>query len=62
MTKIEAAKYILTSWRDGADSFSARYVMVKLVCLGFPARTADVLRVCRAYCDSETENKTYGRR
>ena len=65
MTKIEAAKYILKLWMDkdyGADNFHAQWVMFRLVCLGYPAKTAEILMVARAYCDSETENKTYGHR
>jgi len=61
MTKIDACKYVLKIWIDpdrGPDAFNAGAVMLWLVMLGYPCTRAGVLKVARAYCDSETENKT----
>lgn len=63
MQSVEAAKYILKLWTDpdlGPDDFHAAEIMLRLVMLGAPVSTSDVLLVARAYCDSETENRTMG--
>lgn len=64
VTKTEAAAYILKLWTDetlGPNDFHAQEVMLRLVMLGVPVSTADVLLVARAYCDSQTENRCLGR-
>jgi hypothetical protein len=61
MSKIDAYRYILRIWLDRPDAFNASAVMLWLVMLGFPCTRQGVLKVARAYCDSETENKSYGR-
>ena len=65
MSKIEAARYILNVWIDrdrGADDFNAAALMVQLVMLGVPVSRADVLLVARAYCDSQSENRSIGKK
>ena len=64
MTKIDAYRYVLRIWIDpdrGPDAFNASAIMFWLVLLGFPCNRAGVLKVARAYCDSETENRRLGR-
>jgi hypothetical protein len=64
MSKIDANRYILSIWIDqklGPDDFHAAELMLRLVMLGYPCTKSHVLSVARAYCDNETENKTYGR-
>jgi hypothetical protein len=60
MTKIDACRYILKVWLDperGPDSWNATALMVYLVMLGFPCTRQGVLKVARAYCDSQSENR-----
>jgi hypothetical protein len=60
MTKIDAYKYILQIWVDpdrGPDDFNGTLIMLWLVMLGFPCTRAGVLKVARAYCDSQSENR-----
>ena len=61
MSKIDACKYILRIWIDRPDAFNASAVMLWLIMLGFPCTRQGGLKVARAYCDSETENRNYGK-
>ncbi len=60
MSKIDAYKYILRIWTDpdrGPEDFNAAMIMLWLVMLGYPCTKGMVLKVARAYVDSETENR-----
>jgi hypothetical protein len=65
MKKVDAYKYILRIWTDsslGPEDFNAEDLMLRLVMLGYPCTKGTVLKVARAYCDSETENRGIGRK
>jgi hypothetical protein len=65
MSKIDAYRYILRIWTDsslGPDDWNAADLMLRLVMLGYPCTKGTVLKVARAYCDSETENRGLGRK
>ena len=60
MSKIDAYRYILKIWVDpdrGPDDFNSSMIMLWLVMLGFPCTRQGVLKVARAYCDSQSENR-----
>jgi hypothetical protein len=41
---------------------SVAYSCVQALCLGMPMSRADFLEIVKQYCDSSSENSTYGRR
>lgn len=62
MTTQEVSIKILSKWLNGAENFNSQALMMMAICLGVPMKKRDVLNIVRAYCDRETENRTYGKR
>ena len=54
MTDNEAVARIVSAWLRDVPPLS---IMMHLICLGYPVRKAEVMRVIKAYVDNSTENK-----
>ena len=57
----------LCRWRVFAVKWWRMDINIWFACihatmLGMPMRRADFLKIVREYCDSETENNSYGKR
>lgn len=58
MTQDEIVAFVVRRWRD---DHAPKAIMMQLICLGAPVMHADVLRIIRVYCDSQSENAALGR-
>jgi hypothetical protein len=55
----QATRFIVESWRA---EIHPQFIMFRLVCLGLPIQTGQVLQLIRFYVDQNDETRTLGRR
>jgi hypothetical protein len=59
MTYHQAVSYVVAKW---LQEHHPKQIMLCLVCLGYPIKTEDVMKIIRRYVDISTENVTIGKK